>query len=194
MCKFSWIIMMWTAKGNVETKTNVIPNQTCFLFWTFLYFSQITLWNISLGRSCNHGISALASLFVTKNNIRVRNSLIWCVNAITMCSKIVSNVIAKFLWPITLGMGGSQLCVSTKWVYRAIRSCIIEISIMFFAIFRCRSQGWPHFSLQKWSFLIKTRPGVTNCFKSVTNRTIFVAASNDTQKPWLAADLNFATL
>ena len=37
----------------------------------------------------------------------------------------------------SLGRGGSQLFVTTKWIYRAIRSCIIE-SIWFFAIFHVR--------------------------------------------------------
>ena len=38
----------------------------------------------------------------------------------------------------SLGRSGSQLFVTTKWIYRAIRTCIIDISII--AIFR----GW-HF-------------------------------------------------
>ena len=38
-----------------------------------------------------------------------------------------------------------------------------------------------------------TQPGNTNCFKTVNNRTFFVAASSDPQQPWLAAALNFDT-
>ena len=38
-----------------------------------------------------------------------------------------------------------------------------------------------------------TQPGITSCFKSVNNRTIFVAATNDPQQPWLAPALNVDT-
>ena len=64
----------------------------------------------------------LTSLFVTKTNTRVRNGLTWCVNADTMCSKIVYNVTAQMLWPITLGRRSSLLFVTNKWRYSAIRS------------------------------------------------------------------------
>ena len=38
-----------------------------------------------------------------------------------------------------------------------------------------------------------TQPGTTSCFKSVNNRTIFVAPSSEPQQPLLAAALNFDT-
>ena len=86
---------------------------------------------ISLGRSCNHGISELASLFVIETNTRVRNGLIWLVNTITISFKTVYNVTAKMLWPRSLGRNGSQLFVIIKLICRAIRSCIMEILFWF---------------------------------------------------------------
>ena len=44
------------------------------------------------------------------------------------------------LWPRPLGRSGSQLFVTTKLIYRAIRSCIIEVLVLYVAIFR-----GPHF-------------------------------------------------
>ena len=135
MSKFSWITMMWTVKRHGATKTNVVPNHKWFLFWTFLYFPQITLWKypseglVITAFQCWH-------LYLSQKKTWFRNCLIWFVNAITMCSKVVYNVTAKMLWPISLGRSGSQLqlFVASKWINRAIRSCIID----FFFIFRGR--------------------------------------------------------
>ena len=97
----------------IYTKSNMVP---------ILDISTDNFVIISVGRSCNHGISALASLFVTKTDTRVRNGLTLCVNAKTMCSKIVYNVTAEMLWLTSLGRSGSQLFLTTIWRYRAIRS------------------------------------------------------------------------
>ena len=75
-------------------------------------FSTDNVEKISRGRSCNHGITALASLFVIKTNAKVRNCLIWRVDVITMCLKTVCNVTAKMVWPRSLGRTGSQLFVT----------------------------------------------------------------------------------
>ena len=97
-------------------------------------YSTDTFVKISRRRSCDHGISALASLFVIITNKRVRNCLIWRVNTISMCLKTVYNVTAKMLWPRSLGRTGSQLFITIDLICWAIRSCIMEISILFLAI------------------------------------------------------------
>ena len=81
---------IWLNQNKCYTKSNMVPILDIYLF------STNNMVKISVGRSCNHDISALASLFVTKTNTRVRNGLIWCINANIMCSKIVYNVTAKF--------------------------------------------------------------------------------------------------
>ena len=103
-------------------------------------FSADDLVKQALGIYCNHGISALASLFVIKNTI-FRNCLIWRVYSITMCLKTVYNVTAILLWPRSLDRNGIQLFVIIIVRCRAIRSCIMEISILFLAICRGRHFG-----------------------------------------------------
>ena len=78
------------------------------------------------------------------NSTRVRNGLIPCVNAFTMRSKIVYSATAKMFWPISLGNSGRQLFVATKWIYKAIRSCIIKNTYFVFCNF-----SWPTFWI--WS-------------------------------------------
>ena len=114
-----------------------IPNQTWFLFWTFLYFPQITLWKYPCeGLVITEFQHLHLYLSQKNNNTRVRNGLIWCINGLiwcingliwcvnanTLCSKIVYDVTAKMSWPISLGRSCSQLFVTTWWRYRAIRS------------------------------------------------------------------------
>ena len=105
------------------------------IWWNGGYFSQIILWKYP-----SEGIVITAFqrwYFYLSQNTRVRNGLISCVNAFTVCQKIVFKVTAKMLWPISLGRSGSQLFVTTKWIYIAIKSCIIKISFLlgfFFAI------------------------------------------------------------
>ena len=99
---------IWLNQNECYTKSNMVPILDISLFSTDNFVK------ISVGRSCNHGILMLASLFVTKTNTRVRNGLIWCFNANTKCSKIVYNGTAKMLWLISLGRSGSQLIVTTK--------------------------------------------------------------------------------
>ena len=101
-------------------------------------FSANNFEKISRGRSCYHGISALASLFGIKTNTRVRNCLIWRINAITMCLKTVYNVTAKMLWPSSLGRTGNRLFVTIELICRAIKGCVMEISFLFFAICHVR--------------------------------------------------------
>ena len=120
-----WILMndnnassetIWSNQNKcyTYTKSNMVPILDISLFSTDNFVK------ISMGRSCNHDVSALASLFVTKTNTKVRYGLIWCINANTMCSKIVNSLTAKMLWPISLGRRGRQLFVTTKWRYRTI--------------------------------------------------------------------------
>ena len=107
---------IWLKQNKCSTKSNMLPTLDIFLF------STDNFTKISMGRSCYHGISALASLFVTKTSTRVRNGLIRCINVNTMCSQIVYRVTVTMLWSISLGRRGSQLFVTTKWRYKALRS------------------------------------------------------------------------
>ena len=118
-------VWIYIYNNDVNSETIGLNQNKCFtksnMVLEISLFSTDNFVKISAGRSCNHYISVLAPLFVTKTNTRVRGGLIWCVNANTMCSKIVYNVTAKMVWAISLGRSGSQLFVTTKWRYRAIR-------------------------------------------------------------------------
>ena len=123
-------------------------------------FSANNFDKISRGRSCYHGISALASLFGIKTNTRVRNYLIWRINAITMCLKTVYNVTAKMLWPSSFGRTGNRLFVTIELICRAIKGCVMEISSFFFCHlprptfwkWSCRGQVWPNFHCWNYHF------------------------------------------
>ena len=134
MCRFSWIMMMFTVNIMVKPKILSYTTSIMVLILDISLFPTDNFEKISWGRSCNHGISALASLFVIKNNTWVRNCLIWHVIAITMCLKTVYNEITKMLWSSSLGRTGSRLFVTIELICRGNRSCIMEISLLFFAI------------------------------------------------------------
>ena len=154
-------------------------------------FSTGNFVKISLGSSCNHAIAALASLFVIKTNTRVRNCLIWRVSVIIVCLTIVHSVTAKMLWSKSLGRSSSQLFVTTKWIYTATRSCIIEISIFFF-IFREQNfenglvrveNGQQFLTLLNLLSLRDTQPRVTRYFFHVNdNSDCFEMVDIDTKK------------
>ena len=148
MWRLSWIIMMSTVIVMVKPNKQSYTTSNMVSILDMSIFSTDNFAKISLGRSCSHSISTLASLYVIQINTEVRISIIWCVNAITMCLKTVYNVTAKILWLRSSGRNGSQIFVTIKLICRAIRSCISGISISFFAICRgryCRRQVWPIF-------------------------------------------------
>ena len=82
---------IWLNQNKCYTKSNMVLILDIYLFSTDNFVK------IFVGMSCNHGISALVYLFVTKTNTRVRNGLIWCVNANIMCKKksIIIDIIAQ---------------------------------------------------------------------------------------------------
>ena len=130
-------VQIFMSNNDVNGETLWLNQRECFTTSSMVLILNISLFStdnfvkISMGRSCNPGISALAYLFVRKTNTTVRNYLVReCQHYMF---KIACNVTAKMLRPRSLDRSGSQLFMTTEWINRAIRNCIIEILILFFS-------------------------------------------------------------
>ena len=103
---------------NQSKCANVIPNQTWFLFWTFFYFPQITL-----SKYLWEGLVITAfqrwHLYLSQKPTQELETVLFGALMPILC--VQNSVTAKMLCSVSLGRSGSQLFVTTKWRYRAMR-------------------------------------------------------------------------